>query len=292
MPTAYTLGAMITHDSTRNTFIMLKLKAFATERPILFSVAMFLLATVLTEVPLKGLFAPYIGVQAAHYLTLILEQGMVGIFFFILLSRFGWLSTAGFTTPSQWRALWLGWPLLVFTLINIEEGIVIDTSKPGLIGLHLLTTLSTGWLEEILGRGVVLTAFIQKWGRSRKGIYLAVLVSSALFGLAHLANFLFGRKPLLNTVTQILFALFFGVIFAACVLRNRAIWPMMLLHAAVDWAGTLDEIAIGGGLQTVDPVITPTNALISVLITLPLFLYGLFILRRVEPGSLNLESVT
>lgn len=271
---------------------MFKLKAFATQRPILFSVVMILLGIVLTEIPLKALLAPYVGTQAAHYLTLILEQGFTGTLFFLLLARLGWLNTAGFTPPSHWRVLWLGWPLLVFTLINLEEGIVIDTSQPGLIALHLLTALSTGWVEEVLCRGVVVTTLLQAWGRSRKGIYLSVLVSSALFGLAHLGNFLLGRKPLLNSITQITFSIFFGVIFAACVLRNRAIWPMILLHAAVDWAATLREIAVGGGLLTIAPPIAPTGALVSILITFPLFLYGLYVLRKVEPGSLNLESVS
>jgi membrane protease YdiL (CAAX protease family) len=271
---------------------MFKLKAFATQRPILFSAVMILLGIVLTEIPLRDLFAPYVGAQAAHYLTLILEQGLTGILFFLLLARFGWLNPAGFTPPSRWRALWLGWPLLVFTLINLEEGIIIDTAQPGLIVLHLLTALSTGWVEEVLCRGVVVTTLLQTWGRSRKGIYLAVLVSSALFGLAHLGNFLLGRKPLLNAATQITFSIFFGVLFAACVLRNRAIWPMILLHAAVDWAATLREIAVSGGLRTIAPPISPTGALVSILITFPLFLYGLYILRKVEPGSLTLESTS
>jgi hypothetical protein len=108
----------------------------------------------------------------------------------------------------------------------------------------------------------------------------------------HLLNYLAGRKPLPNTVTQIIFAIFFGVIFAACLLRNRTLWPMILLHAAVDWAGTLHEIAVGGGLRTDVPPISLENAAVSILITLPLFLYGLFILRKVEPVSLNLENAS
>ncbi len=264
---------------------MLKLKMLAARRPLVFSLAAILLGSLLTELPIQGWFAPYLGSQPAYYLTIILEQGLAGGLCFLLLARFGWLNTAGFTPFRQWRALWLGWPLVLFALINIESGIVIDTSRPGLIALHLLTALSTGWIEEILFRGTVLTALLQRWGQRRKGIYLAVLVSSILFGATHLLNFVQGRKPLLDTATQITFAVFFGVIFGACFLRNRTIWPMMLLHAAVDWAGTLDEIAVGGGLHATVQPMTPGNALVSILITLPLCLYGLYILRKVEPAS-------
>ncbi len=269
---------------------MFKLKTFAIERPLVFSLLVILLGSFLTEIPIQKLLVPYMGAQPAYYLAIILEQGIVGGFIFILLGFFGWLTIAGFAPLEKWRALWLGWPLLVFALINLEPGTVIDTSKPELIALHLLTALSTGWIEEILFRGAVLVALLQKWGRSRKGIYLAVLVSSALFGVTHLLNFIQGRKPLLDTATQITFAIFFGVMFCACFLRNRTIWPVILLHAAVDWAGTLDEIAVGGGLHKVVQPMSANNALISILITLPLFLYGLFILRKVEPDSLGLDS--
>jgi len=274
---------------------MHKLKTFALDKPVLFSTVMIVLGIVLTEIPLRGLLEPYVGLQPAHYLSIILEQGLAGLLFFGLLARFGWLKLAGFTHPRQWRALWIGWPLLLFCLLNASDFIPgplhIDFSQPVLLLLHLLTALSTGWVEEVLCRGVVVTAMLQKWGSSKRGIYAAVLVSSLLFGLAHLANFLAGRKPMLNNLTQVTFALFFGVIFAACMLRNRSIWPMILLHAAVDWAATLPEVAVGGGLRLVAPPITPTDALVSVLITLPLFLYGLFVLRKVEPAALDREEM-
>jgi hypothetical protein len=141
---------------------MQKLKTFALGKPVLFATLMTLAGIFLTEIPLREALAPYFGLQTAHYLTIILEQGLTGLLFFILIARLGWLDLAGFTQPRQWRALWLGWPLLLFTLINMEEGLVIDTAKPLLILLHLLTALSTGWVEEILCRGVVVTALLQK----------------------------------------------------------------------------------------------------------------------------------
>ena len=83
---------------------MFKLKKFAMEKPFLFSLLAILLGSFLTEIPLQKFFVPYVGVQPAHYLTLILEQGIVGGFFFILLGFFGWLNPAGFTPARQWRA--------------------------------------------------------------------------------------------------------------------------------------------------------------------------------------------
>ncbi len=113
---------------------------------------------------------------------------------------------------------------------------------------------------------------------------MAVFGSSALFGAAHVFNLLAHRQPLLSNLTQIAYGFFFGVIFAACVLRNNAIWPMMVAHAAVDFGGSLlREIAISGPGPVVPANSTPTEALVSIAITLPLLLYGAFILRKVRP---------
>ena len=275
---------------------MNKLKAFALQKPILFSILIILLAAFLTEIPLQNLIAPYWGYPAAWYLTIAVEQVLIGCLLFLLLARFGWLTMAGFTHPRQWRALWIGWPLLVFTLINgldfLFGNLIIDTSKPLLILLNLLAALSTGWIEEILGRGVVLVPLLKKWGQTRKGIYLAVLVSSALFGILHILNFLQGRLPLINTLAQMTFAMFFGIMFAACMLRNRSIWPMIFLHAAIDWAGNLSEIAVGGGVQTTVPTMSIGDAFVNVLLCSVLGLYGLYILRKVPtlPASGTLPS--
>lgn len=273
-----------------------KLKAFALQKPILFSILIILLAAFFTEIPLQNLIAPYWDYPSAWYLTITLEQGLTGCLLFVLLARFGWLNMAGFTHPRQWRVLWLGWPLLIFTLINgldfLSGNLIIDTSKPLLLLLNLLAALSTGWIEEVLGRGAVLVSLLQKWGRTRKGVYLAVLVSSALFGILHILNFLQGRLPLINTLSQMTFAVFFGIVFAACMLRNRSIWPMIFLHAAIDWAGNLSEISVGSGLHTTVPTMSIGDALVNVLICSVLGLYGLFILRKVPTLPVTVTSAS
>jgi uncharacterized protein len=272
---------------------MSKLKNLALERPVLFSVAAILLSIILTEIPLWPLLEPYFGLKTAFYLTVILEQGLFGLLIFWLLRRFGWWNSAGITPPGKWRALWLSWPLWLMTAFFavdfFSSSDVIDTSQPLILTLHVLAALSTGWIEELLLRGLILTAYLKKWGRTLSGIYRSVVFSSVLFGLMHLVNFFAGRKPLINNLSQIVISLFFGVFVAACLLRNRSIWPAIFLHAALDWAATLQEVAVGGQLRLPGMVaeMTVMNVLVSALLFLPLFLYGLFILRKVSPADLE-----
>ena len=61
---------------------------------------------------------------------------------------------------------------------------------------------------------------------------------------------------------------------------------MVILHAAFDLGShTLREITVGGGGQAVVANNTVTDALITLAILLPLFLYGLYILRKVAPTA-------
>ncbi len=217
----------------------------------------------------------------------------------------GWLKRFAFDRPVLFSALvivaavlfteiplnvlltpWIGDPGGRFLEGIVEGSLVIDTSRPGLILLYTGLVLSIGFFEEILGRGVVLTVMLRKWGSTRRGIYQAVLVSSALFGAAHIVNMIAGRLPLLSTLTQIVYGFFFAVIFAACVLRNNSIWPMVIMHAAFDFGGRgLQEIAVGGASQMPAANSTPEGAITTFMLTLPLFLYGIFILRKVAPSE-------
>jgi membrane protease YdiL (CAAX protease family) len=179
---------------------------------------------------------------------------------------------------------------VIFTLLNLDSvisgSLVIDTSRPGLIVLYIFRNLAIGFFEEVMARSIVLVVMLQKWGDSRRGVYRAVLVSSILFGVAHIFNFLAGRLPILPSLTQVTYSFVFGVAFSACFLRNNSIWPIMIMHALIDMAGGLRHISVGGASQA--PVANSTMAQVvtTLVICVPLLLYGLFILRKVEPSEL------
>jgi membrane protease YdiL (CAAX protease family) len=181
------------------------------------------------------------------------------------------------------------WPLAILTLLNSESlfsgNLVIDTSRPGLIVLYVARNLAIGFCEEVMGRGVVLAVMLRKWGQSRRGIYRAVMVSSALFGVAHIFNLLAGRLPPLASLTQIIYSFVFGVAFAACFLRNNSIWPVVVIHAAIDIGGGLRHIAVGGAEKIGVANTTWAEVAASLIVSLPLLLYSLFILRKTESDN-------
>jgi membrane protease YdiL (CAAX protease family) len=263
------------------------LKQFAFGRPMIFSILVILAAGTLTEIPLDVPLVPLVGSRAAEFWRVIVGHGVTGLLLVGLVVKLDLLKEAGFTPPSQWKALWLAWPLAVITLLNLSSlfdgSLVIDTSRPGLILLFAVLNLTIGFCEEAMGRGVVLTVMLRKWGNTRRGIYKAVFVSSALFGAAHIFNLIVGRLPLFANMTQVVYSFVFGLLFAACFLRNRTIWPMMIAHAAIDFGGGLRHISVGGGVEAAVANNTTAEALSTLIVSLPLLLYGLFILRKVAP---------
>lgn len=263
-------------------------KRIAFDRPVVFSILVILAAGLLTEVPLDVIFAPLVGNPGAEFSKVMIGHTLTGLFLVWLLAKLGLLKNARFTPPNQWKAVWLVWPLVIMALLNLSSlfdgSLVIDTSRPGLIILYTCMALSIGFCEQVMGRGVVLSVMLRKWGDTRRGVYLAVLLSSALFGAAHIFNLMTGRLPLVANLTQMFYSFFFGVIFAACFLRNNSIWPMIIMHAVIDFGGGLRHIAVGGGSQTAVANSTVTNAVGTLIVTLPLLLYGLFILREVSPS--------
>lgn len=261
--------------------------------PIIFTTIILILAIILTELKIEKFFYGFLDKQGAAYMTGFLEQGFVGLIILLMIAYLGIRKEAGFTKQGHWKKIWLVWPILLYSVINgwsvFSGETSINFSKPSTLISFLLVFLSTGFFEETLCRGLVTTLLMKKWGRTKKGIYFAVLTSSILFGVFHLINFIMGRSTLITVITQMIYATFFGVFFSACLIRTRLIWPLMITHACFDICGNFDEIIKNGNFGQVVST-TVTQMISTIIILFPLFLYGLFILRKVEPNAIPEEN--
>ena len=140
----------------------------------------------------------------------------------------------------------------------------------------ILLALMIGFVEESVFRGLMLTALRER------GEWRAIIVTAVLFGATHLANVLAGAN-LLETASQIAYAVAFGVAFAALVLRKGIIWPLVLAHAAIDAASFLQEPGF---------TFTTTWRLIVNLGAVAVFTaYGVLVMRR-GPGQVASMSGT
>lgn len=91
----------------------------------------------------------------------------------------------------------------------------------------LASVALAGVTEELAFRGVLLSRLLHR------GVWPAVAISSALFGLMHLANLALG-SPWYSVLLQVTFAAMAGTGYAAMRLRTGSLWPPMILHALFD----------------------------------------------------------
>lgn len=148
-------------------------------------------------------------------------------------------------------------------IINVVPGVQF-TGATTVTGL-LLLALMVGFVEESVFRGLMLTALRER------GEWWAVIVTSVLFGVTHLANLLAGAT-VLETVSQVAYTVAFGVAFAALAIRKEVIWPLVLAHAAIDAAYFLQPSGF---------VFSPTSTLIINFGLVIVFIgFGVVVMRR------------
>ena len=179
----------------------------------------------------------------------------------------------------------ISWPVFIYC-IAVFFATYIPADKSELISLNIgqwslfiVLMLLIGLYEEILCRGILLELMLRKWGNTRKGIFVSAFLSSFIFGLAHLVNLVGAANLLIATIAQVLYATMFGIFFAAVYLRSRNIWVVVILHAVFDGFAMIVEARM--------PIVpqdntTPGFAVFSVVIFIPLCLYGLFLIRKTK----------
>ncbi|MCL2475041.1 MAG: CPBP family glutamic-type intramembrane protease [Chloroflexi bacterium] len=134
-----------------------------------------------------------------------------------------------------------GLPLIGFSIVSFLATLTIteghENVSPTLMMLIFFTShmLLIGVLEEFLFRGIILNNMLRRWGENKKGIIMAVIWSSLLFGCAHLANLINNPDILIGTISQLIYTFCIGVFLAAIYIRFKNIWPAVILHAFFNW---------------------------------------------------------
>lgn len=171
--------------------------------------------------------------------------------------------------PHTWRLVWL--PLAyasAMLALDLAHGL-----PPARVVLFVaVNTALVGLSEELMFRGVLYAGL-----RQRLALWPAMLLSSALFGAVHALN-VFTTGQLEMALLQSACAFLQGFGYLAIRLRTGSVWPMVLVHALWDFSLMI------GLLAPRAPGETPAGAVLlgPVLVALPVFLYGLYLMRKVR----------
>lgn len=174
----------------------------------------------------------------------ILAIPLLIILYLLVIRRLGEHPRNDYRDPRALRhlALGLGAGLLIFSgavAVAAILGVYRVTGEGDLSGLLesvVTPTIFAAFSEELMFRGI-LFRWIEEWG----GSWIALLVTSAFFGAAHLFN------PHASPIAAVGIAFEAGVMLGAAYMLTRSLWMPMGLHAAWNFAqGEIYDIPVSG----------------------------------------------
>ncbi len=158
-----------------------------------------------------------------------------------------------------------------FPFISVLAGDVTFKAPIGGLLLYALSCFSVGFFEEMAFRGCAFMFLLKSRRKSRLGIFIAIFLSSVVFGLIHLVN-IFTSSPV-AVLLQIGYSALIGALCSVVLLVTKNIWLCVLLHSVYNFCGGIvPEFMTEGNIWTAGEV--AFTAVIAVIVTL--YTIGLF----------------
>lgn len=145
-----------------------------------------------------------------------------------------------------------------FPIIGVFCGNVVITATATQTVLYLIYCLSVGFYEEFVFRGIVFPLCLKITENKKKGAFLAIALSSAIFGGAHIIN-LFGGAGAGATFLQVGYSFLIGAMCAISLCVTGNLFVAAILHFIYDIGGLLVSnvgIAYGNQWDLITVIIT------------------------------------
>lgn len=103
-----------------------------------------------------------------------------------------------------------------------------------------------GLFEETAFRGFVFPLVLEKTGNKKYGVFIAVIVSSALFAILHLLNLAQGAS-VGATALQVGYTFLVGCMCSVILIATGSLLVPVIVHAAFDVGGTMTSLGVAAG---------------------------------------------
>jgi len=212
-----------------------------------------------------------------HTIVNIIANVILIIISYLFIKRNNLFEIAGLKKVKLEKAYLLFFPLFYLCLLNIflMDDLSDDVACENLF-VFIIYSASIGLAEELSIRGFLQSYLIKCLGNSKKGIIFSVFLASVFFGLIHIVNF---DKGIYGELSQVCFAAFIGVMFGFLLVVTKRIYPLIIIHAIIDFVGDLDSVGANFSSKIIEPV-SLENSLFITLLTLPCLFYGLFLMKK------------
>lgn len=190
---------------------------------------------------------------------------------------------SGLSKEFKWTNKFLAIIPIYLIIIGGLQLLYMDLSEVKSVDIILLffETISIGFSEEFVFRGLICAILIKEYIHKKNGILLSVLIPALLFGVLHILDFKI--EHLASEISQLLYAIYFGVFFGAVLLRTSRLIPIAIIHGLIDFVFSF-EFLLGEQLcgESLDPLSELISAVLSSVVVLPLLIVGLLLIKKIK----------
>ncbi len=186
-------------------------------------------------------------------------------------------------TPSIGKAMLFALPAFVIAVNNFPwipyiSGEVTVTGGAKEIALLALECVFIGVFEEAAFRGIILDLVLLQYGKTKKGVFVSLVATSAAFGLIHAFNLLAGAG-FGATLQQIGYSFLIGGMCGVVFVKTKCLPLAMLIHALYDFCGYLIPRLGEGKMWTAAEIVL--TAVVAVVVCV----FYVYEATRLEPYS-------
>lgn len=152
-----------------------------------------------------------------------------------------------------------------FPWISILTGDAHLRAEPLPIILLAFECLLIGLFEETAFRGIISLSFLERFGKTKKSVFLTVVLTSAAFGLAHIFNLIAGAG-IIPTLQQVGYSFLIGGMCSLVLLKTNSLPLCIFIHALYDFCGFVTPRLGEGVIWTVPEIIWTAVVAVAVFV--------------------------
>lgn len=208
------------------------------------------------------------------------------VFFGVMLLLSFHMGIRGTLSPRKggWKALFIALPAFAVAVNNLPivalaRGTASVTGGAGQIAAFALQCIGVGLFEEMAFRGVIFPFVLGKTGTGKKGRFIAVLASSAAFGLLHLVNLLGGFSG--GVFLQVGYSFLIGCMLAVVMFCGGGVFTCAFIHAVYNFCGNIVyELGSGGAFGN---IWSPEEIVLTAVVAVAAGVFFFFALAKSKP---------
>ncbi len=163
--------------------------------------------------------------------------------------------------------------LVVYPLL-FTGTLSLNLSQPNVAAGVAFNGFAAGGLEELVFRGLILSLLLSgnSDDRNPENTWRAIIISAVLFSMPHALNVFVGHAEA-RVVAQLVWSFLLGVVFACLRIAGRSIWPVAVLHGAMNAFVHVNRLGV-----EIQPSLGGAAALAFA--PVPLCIYGMILLDK------------